>query len=91
MQTVDIFNLKAYLTPNDDYCVNFFEIKEGYTGFLKNHLIEHVMIEDDVISIYAYEFRNTFKIVDGKFSGEEYEGHFLKIIKNEILVENSVV
>ena len=94
VQTVNVDHLMSYLKSRNnmsDYRDDLWDIKDGYTGFLKNHLVEYIVFCGNSIKIFAYEFHNEFEIEDGVFSGEEYEGHFLKIIKNEILTETSVV
>jgi hypothetical protein len=99
-QIINLEHLKRYLKKckhqvSDDRTT--FTIKNEYIGYLGIHPVESIVISDDLVKIFAWEFHGDFEIVeiDGHkcITGNEYHGteNFLTIIKKELLDEYSVV
>lgn len=72
-----------------------FTLKKEYIGYLGIHPIESIVITDDLVKIFAWEFHNDFEIVEIDrqqcIVGTADSPQFLTIIKKEILEEYSVV
>ncbi len=97
-QIVNLNHLNHYLkesrVSNYENGVTF-TIKKEYIGYLGIHPIESIVIFDDIVKIFAWEFHNEFDIVEIDrqkcIVGTECALQFLTIIKKAILEEYSVV
>ena len=97
-QIVNLNHLSHYLKESKSSKYDgrtTFTIQKEYIGYLGIHPIESIVITDDLVKIFAWEFHNDFDIIERDrqkcIVGNDHAPQFLTIIKKERLDEHSVV